>query len=92
MIYNVTNLFTNILLQEAIKIAINIIFNHIPNLKSLKKMKNLSFLLHHRLIFFNGKFYNQIVEVATGSYLAPVLANNFMSFKKSKILNEYNLN
>ena len=51
--YNVTSLFTNIAFQETIDIAINFIFNHNHNLKSLKKnFKNFSFLLHHRLILF----------------------------------------
>ena len=40
--YDVTSLFTNILLQETIDIAINILFNHNPNLsitrKELKKL------------------------------------------------------
>ena len=35
--YNGTNLFTNILLQEAIDIAINLIYNHNPNLNITKK-------------------------------------------------------
>ena len=38
------------------------------------------------------KFYNQIDGVAMGSPLAPVLANIFMGFYKSKWLNKYNLN
>ena len=51
--YHVTSLFTNIPLQENIDIAINLIFNHNPNLKSLEKnLKNFSFLLHRRLILF----------------------------------------
>ena len=41
---------------------------------------------------FNSKFYNQIDGVAMGFPLAPVLANIFMGFYKSKWLNEYNLN
>ena len=41
---------------------------------------------------FNSKFYNQIDGVAMGFLLAPVLANIFMGFHKSKWLNEYNLN
>ena len=48
--------------------------------------------LHHRLAFFNSKFYNQIDGIAMGSPLAPVLATIFMGFCKSKWLNEYNLN
>ena len=35
--YNVTSHLTNILLQEAIDIAINLIFNHNPNLNITKK-------------------------------------------------------
>ena len=47
----VTSLFTNIPLQETIDIAINLIFNHNPNLNITKNnLKNISFLLHHRLI------------------------------------------
>ena len=51
--YNVTSLYTNIPHQETIDIAMNLIFNHNSNLKSLKKnLKSFSFLLHHRLILF----------------------------------------
>ena len=35
--YNVTSLFTNITLQETIDIAINLIFNHNPNLNITRK-------------------------------------------------------
>ena len=35
--YNVTSLFTNISLQETIDIAINLIFNHNPNLNITKE-------------------------------------------------------
>ena len=35
--YDVTSLFTNILLQETIDIAINLIFNHNPNLNITRK-------------------------------------------------------
>ena len=50
--------------------------------------------MHHKLIlFFNGKFCNQIHGVAMMSPSAPVLANIFMDFPASKWLNnEYNLN
>ena len=48
--YDVTSLFTNIPLQETIDRAINLIFNHNPNLKITKKEN--SFLLHYRLILF----------------------------------------
>ena len=50
---NVINLFSNIPLQQTIDIVINLIFSHNPNLNITKKnLKNFSFLLHHRFIFF----------------------------------------
>ena len=92
--YDVTSLFTNILLQETIDIAINLIFNQNPNLnitrKELKKI--FLFATSQTHFIFNSKFYNQIDGVAMGSPLAPVLANIFMGFHESKWLNEYNLN
>ena len=42
--YNVTSLFTNIALQETIDIAINLIFNHNPNLNIIKKELKKLFL------------------------------------------------
>ena len=92
--YNVTSLFTNISLQETIDIAINLIFNHNPNLnitrKELKKL--FLFATSQTHFIFNSKFYNQIDGVAMGSLLAPVLANIFMGFHESKWLNKNNLN
>ena len=91
---NVTSLFTNILFQETIDITINLIFNHNPNLNIIKKeLKKLFFFATSQTHFlFNGKFYNQIDGVTMGSPLAPILANIFMDFWKSKWLNEYKLN
>ena len=89
-----TNLFTNIQLQETIGIAINLFFNHNRNLnitrKELKKL--FLFATSQTHFIFNSNFYNQIDGVAMGSPLAPVLANIFMGFHKSKWLNEYDLN
>ena len=49
--YDVTS--PNIPPQEAIDIAINLIFSHNPNLNITKKhLKNFSFWLHHRRILF----------------------------------------
>ena len=92
--YDVTSLFTNIPLQETIDIAINLIFNHNPNLNiTRKELKELFLFATSKTHFiFNSKFYNQIDGVAMGSPLAPVLANIFMAFHESKWLNEYNLN
>ena len=91
--YDVTSLFTNIPFQEIIDIAINLIFSHNPKLNITKKelKKHFLFATSQTHFIFNSKFHNQIDGVATGSLLAPVLANIFMSFYESKWLNEYNL-
>ena len=83
--YNVTSLFTNIPLQETIDIAVNLIFNHNPNLNITKKelKKLFLFAASQTHFIFNSKFYNQIDGVAMGSLLAPVLANILMGFYKS---------
>ena len=62
--YDVTSLFTNIPLQETVDIAINLIFNHNPNLNITKKdLKNFSFLPHHRLILFlTVSFITKLME------------------------------
>ena len=46
-------------------------------------------MLHQRR---NGKFFNQVDWVSTGSLLASVGTNIFMGFCKYKWLNEYNFN
>ena len=92
--YDITSLFTNIPLQETIDIAINLIFNHNPNLnitrKELKKL--FLFATSQTHFIFNSKFYNQIDGAAMGSPLAPAFANIFIGFYESKWFNEYNLN
>ena len=92
--YHVIGLFTNIALQETIEIAINLIFNHHPNLnitrKELKKLFLFSTSQTH--FIFKNEFYNEIDRVAMESALAPILANIFMGFDESKWLDEYNLN
>ena len=92
--YDITSLFTNIPPQETIDIAINLIFNHNPNLSITKKeLKKLFLFATSRTYFLvNGKFYNQIDKIAIGSPLPSVLANVFMDFYHSKWLNEYNVN
>ena len=92
--YNVIGLFTNIPLQETIDIAINLIFNPNPNLNITKKELIFFplFTTSHTHFIFNSKFNNQFDGIVMGSPLAPVVANIFMGFYKSKWLNEYNLN
>ena len=84
---------SNILFQETIDIAINLIFNHNLDLNITKKELKKLFLFapSHAQFLFNDKHYNQIDGVAIGSPLAPALPVTFTSFYKSKWLNEYNL-
>ena len=67
-------------------------FKQKPNLninkKELKKL--FLFATSQTHFIFNSKLYNQLDGVAMGTPLAPVLATIFMSFYKSKWLNEYN--
>ena len=80
--YDVTILFTNIPLQQTIDIAINLIFNHNPNLNITKNnLKDFSFCpISQSHFIFKGKFYNQIDGIAMGYPLASVLANIFIGF------------
>ena len=57
--YEITSLFINISLQETIDIAINLIFNHNPNLNITKKeLKKLFLFATSQADFiFNSKFY-----------------------------------
>ena len=92
--YNLTSLFSHIPLQETIDITTNLIFHHNSNLNITKEELKKLFLFATSQIHFilSSKFFNQIDRVAMGSYLAPVFANIFMAFYKSKWLNKYNLN
>ena len=86
--YDLTIPFTNIPLQETIGIAVNLIFNHNPNLNiTRKELKKLSLFATSKTHFiFNSKFYNQIDGIAMGSHLAPVLTNISMRFQESNWL------
>ena len=92
--YDITSLFTNILLQETIDISIILIFNLNPNLNITKKeLKELIlFDTSQSHFIFNSRFYNQIDGASMGSALVSLLANIFMCFYESKWLNESNLN
>ena len=83
--YNANNLFTNILLKETIKLAVDLIKTSYPNfnISSDNLTKLFKFATCETHFLFNGTFYNQIVGVAMGSPLAPVLANLFMGHNKN---------
>ena len=82
--FDVTSLFTNIPLSEAIDIAINLIFENSPDIKFTKReLRKLFRIATSETHFtFNGSIFDQIDGVAMVSPLAPVLANLFMGFHK----------
>ena len=59
--YNVTSLFTNIALQETIDIAINLIFNHNPNLNIIKKELKKHFF-NRLILFLTISFITKLME------------------------------
>ena len=68
------------------------LFTNIPLKETIDIAINLIFATSQTHFIFNRKLYNQLDGVAIGSLLAPVIANIFIGFYKSKWLNEYNLN
>ena len=95
--FEVQNLFTNILYNKIINIAISTIFKHNPNFPiNRTDFKMLfSFATTQSYFLFNDFIYDQIDGVAIGSPFATILANFFMghhekswheNYKDSKIL------
>ena len=80
--FDVTSLFTNILLSEATDIAIRLIFGNSPDKKFTKHelQKPFRIATFETHFTFNDSIYDQTDCVAMGSPLTPVLVNLFMGF------------
>ena len=79
--FDVTSLFTNVPLEQTIKIILKRIYEIKEITTDIKKddMKKLLYLCTKEVHFsFNGKIYIQNDGVVMGSPLGPVLANIFM--------------
>ena len=88
--YDIGSLFTNIPFTETIDIAIDLIFSDNPEFPINKNLKQLFLVATSQMNFlYNGMFYDQIDRIATGSPLAPILANIFMGFHKGNWLHNY---
>ena len=89
--FDVESFFTNIPLLESIELAVDYILSGNPNTKlskdSLKELFLVATAQTHFL--FQGKYYDQIDDVAMGSPLAPVLANLFMGHHERIWLQQY---
>ena len=80
--FDVTSLFTNIPMSEAIDVAINLFFENSPDIKfpKLEIQKLFRIATAETRFTFNGSIYDQIDGATMGSPLVPVLANLFMGF------------
>ena len=83
---DVDSLFTNVPLDETIKICIDELFKSETTVSGLDKkemFEMLSLTLKQSIILFDNKYYNQIYGVAMGSPLGPTLANTFFCYHES---------
>ena len=89
--FHVNSLFTNIILNETIKLAVDLIKTSYTNLKissdNLTKLFKYATCETHFL--FNEKIYDQIDDVAMGSPLPPVLANLSWNITKNSGLKTF---
>ena len=87
--YDVCSLFTNVLLNETIDLADDIIFDNNPSMSITKpQLKNLFVSVTSQTHFLsNNEIYDQTDGVAMGSPLDSALANLFMGYHENKWLN-----
>ena len=88
--FDVESLFTNIPLDETIKLAVNLILkvNKKVGIGEKDLTKLFEFATKQTHFSFNDVMYDQIDGVAMGSPLGPVLANLFMGSHESKWLRD----
>ena len=90
--YDVTALFTNVPLDETIKILVNKAFTddwfnktYGLNLQQDQLARLLEIATTNQLFHFNGQLYQQTDGVAMGSPLGPLMANAFMCHLEEKL-------
>ena len=89
--FDVESLFTNIPLDETIKICADRVFQKKKKVKGLLKrhfVRLLTFATKSSFFLFNGTYYSQIDGVAMGSPLGPTLANLFLAYYEEKWLHD----
>ena len=89
--FDVTSLFTNIPLEETIKLAVDVIIEKDRDNKFSREQltKLFEFATLRTNSSFEGEMYDQTDGVAMGSPLAPILANLFMGFYEQRWLGSY---
>ena len=86
------SLFTNVPLDETIKIYIDELFKFEMTVCGLNKkemFEMLSLTLKESIILFDNKYYSHIDEAAMASPLRPTLANIFLCYHESNWLKDY---
>ena len=90
--YDITALFTNVPLDETIKILVNKAFTddwfnktYGLNLEQDKLARLLEIATTNQLFQFNGQLYQQTDGVAMGSPLGPLMASVFMCHLEEKL-------
>ena len=76
--FDIASLFTNLPLDETIKICVKKIFGRKKTFKGMFKIEFKTLATNNTLILFNGKYYEQVDGVTMGSLLGPTLANVFL--------------
>ena len=82
---DVESLFTNIPLQEAIDLCVDLLFNYKPNIDGFNITgfyELLTVTMSESLVLFEGEYYKQIDGVAMSSPLGPTFANIFLSYQE----------
>ena len=88
---DVDSLFTNVPLDETIRICIDELFKSemtVCGLNRKEMFEMLSLTLKESIILFDNKYYSQIDGVAMGSPLGPTLANIFLCYHESNWLKD----
>ena len=88
---DVDSLFTNVPLDETIKMCIDELFKSDMTVFGLDKkgmFEMLSLTLKESIILFYNKYYSKIDGVAMGSPLGPTLANKFLFYHESNWLKD----
>ena len=93
--YDVTSLFTNVPVDETIKILVERAFKnnwfnktYKLNLKKSDLETLLNLAVKHQLFQFDGNLYEQVDGVAMGSPLGPLLANTFMCSLEERLVKQ----
>ena len=83
---DVDSLFTNVPLDETIKICVNVLFKSSQTVSGLNKqqvLEMLSLTTKENVISFDQKYYSQIDGVVIGPPLGPTVANIFLCCYKT---------